>query len=421
MNIVARSPRLVQEDLAEDALRAGDLLLQGQYRIEQFLGAGGFGITYRARDCLDRGVVIKECFPNSICRRSDKLVRTRSRKLQTTFEAIVRDFGMEARRMARLVHPNIVGVHQVFEENGTAYMALDMVPGRNLLDIVESDPEALSPDDIQAVLRQLLDAVAYLHDRNILHRDISPDNVLIDPNGTAVLIDFGAAHELAARADALGTELHMVKDGYSPQEFYVQNGAHSPSSDLYSLAATFYHVITGQAPPDSQTRLAAIAANKPDPLEPIPARSGPYDRYFLQAIHRALEVFESDRLATARDWLQLIEESLRQAALVEQARQDTLIDETIEALTRETNAAIAKAIEAQAQKRQEEARAAEEKAKAEKARKLKRDAMTAKLEDPGDAAEEPHPSRPKRRRPGRPPRPEKPVDLATWTPETKQH
>lgn len=359
MNAVARSPRLVKDDIFSDTLRPGDLLLQGQYRIEQFLGAGGFGITYRARDCLDRGVVIKECFPNSICTRTNKTVRTRSQKLQSTFDAIVRDFGMEARRMAHLVHPNIVGVHQVFEDNGTAYMALDMVPGQNLLDIVEHYPDTLCPSDVQKILMQILDAVAYLHDRNILHRDISPDNILVDPDGNPVLIDFGAAHELAARSDAYGADLQAVKDGYSPQEFYVKGGGHGPYSDIYSLAATFYHVITGEAPPDGQTRLAMIAANQPDPLVPIPAGSLPYDRYFIEAIHRGLEVFPEDRLATARDWVTLIDETRRQAALAEEARNDALIDETIRAMTRETNQAIAEKLAAE-----EAARRAAEAAKA---------------------------------------------------------
>ena len=110
-----------------DDLRPGAELLRGQYRIEQFLNAGGFGITYLARDSLDRVVVVKECFPSTICCRSKSNVSARSKSHQRDFESIVRHFGQEARRLAKLQHPNIVGIHQVFEDNHTAYMALDYV------------------------------------------------------------------------------------------------------------------------------------------------------------------------------------------------------------------------------------------------------------------------------------------------------
>ena len=358
MEHIARAPRLTASEVDGETLRPGDLLMHGQYRIERYIGAGGFGITYRARDCLDRGVVIKECFPNAICTRENNVVRTRSNRLQPEFEALVREFGLEARRMARLAHPNIVGVHQVFEDNGTAYMALDLVPGRDLLEIVESDRDELSPDQIKDILKKLLSAIAYLHDRDILHRDISPDNVLVDQEGNPVLIDFGAAHETAARSSALKSALQMVKDGYSPQEFYLGTGDHGPFSDLYSLAATFYHVITGKMPADSQQRLAAVAQNKPDPLQPIPMGNSGYDRYFLEAIHRGLEIFPDDRMETARDWLRLIDEAQRQEALADEARRNMEINRTIKHLTVETNRAIAALIQAEIEA--EERRKAEE-------------------------------------------------------------
>ena len=125
-----------------DELKPGTKLMHGQYVIESFLNAGGFGITYLARDSLDRKVVIKECFPGAFCRRSRAVVQARSRAHQNELKSIVRLFVQEARSLAKLDHPNIVGVHQVFEDNDTAYMALDFVSGRDMLDIIETRTRA---------------------------------------------------------------------------------------------------------------------------------------------------------------------------------------------------------------------------------------------------------------------------------------
>ena len=117
----------VEDEAFADELKPGSTLMHGQYTIEGFLNAGGFGITYNARDSLDRRVVIKECFPGAFCRRSTALVTARSRAHQNELSSIVRLFVQEARSLAKLDHPHIVGVHQVFEENNTAYMALDFI------------------------------------------------------------------------------------------------------------------------------------------------------------------------------------------------------------------------------------------------------------------------------------------------------
>ena len=123
-----------------DELKPGTKLMLGQYTIEDFLAAGGFGITYLAKDSLDRRVVIKECFPGSFCRRQNHSVTPRSRAHQNELKSIVRMFSQEAMSLAKANHPNIVGVHQVFEENNTAYMALDYVHGRDLLEILQEEP-----------------------------------------------------------------------------------------------------------------------------------------------------------------------------------------------------------------------------------------------------------------------------------------
>ncbi len=326
-----------------DSLPNGTKLLHGQYEITQFLNAGGFGITYLAQDSLDRTVVIKECFPSSMCRRDAIDVRVRSRSHEQEFESIVRLFGQEARALAKLDHPNIVGVHQVFEDNNTAYMALDLVKGRDLLDIIDEEPERLGPAEIKIMLVKILDAVAYIHNAGVLHRDISPDNILLAENGEPVLIDFGAAREEATRKSRVLTAQNTVKDGYSPQEFYISGSKQSNASDLYALAATFYHLITGEAPPISQVRLAAVAEDRKDPFVPLSGRFNQYDRFFLSALDRALEVFPKDRIQSAEDWLTEIDADRRRKMAQSKAQTDEKMQASIQKLVQETNRQVQEA------------------------------------------------------------------------------
>ncbi len=295
------------EDDFVDELKPGTELLHGQYIIEEFLNSGGFGITYLAKDSLDRRVVIKECFPNTLCRRSYARVGARSRAHQAEFKSVIDLFVQEAKSLAKLDHPNIVGVHQVFEDNDTAYMALDYIEGFDLLETLEDGGERLPPAEINKILRKILGAVDYLHGQNILHRDISPDNILIDKKTSEpLLIDFGAAREEVSKASRVLSALRVVKDGYSPQEFYVNGSKQGPSSDLYALAASFYHLITGDMPTDSQTRLAALASDEDDPYVPLAGRIEGYDEAFLAAIDKALKVLPKDRIQTAKEWMEMI-------------------------------------------------------------------------------------------------------------------
>jgi serine/threonine protein kinase len=296
----------VDPDAFADDLKPGTQLLGGHYTIIGFLNSGGFGITYLAKDSLDRTVVIKECFPNALCRRSTSLVRARSRKHQGDFRSFVESFMVEAKSLARLVHPNIVGVHQVFEDNDTAYMAIDYIEGRDLHDILDSTDQAFTPDQIVTMLKRMLSAVEFIHQVGILHRDISPDNILVDKTTNPILIDFGAASEQVVRATRVLTGRRVIKEGYSPQEFYLTGAEQSPASDLYSLGATFYHVITGQTPPESQRRLARVAEGESDPYQTLAGRYQGYPPGFLEAIDKAVRVMPKDRVQSAGDWLDWI-------------------------------------------------------------------------------------------------------------------
>jgi serine/threonine protein kinase len=312
------SVRKLKDDIdieeVSDHLQPGDSLLQGQFTIESFLNSGGFGITYTARDSLDRKVVIKECFPNTFCQRTRAIVRARSREHQADFQSIVKLFVQEAKSLSRLKHPNIVGVHQVFEDNHTAYMALDFVDGRDLHDTLSDPNHGLKPTEIKSILIQLLEAVSFMHSQKMLHRDISPDNILLDANNKPILIDFGAARQQMPKSERAMSAFRVVKDGYSPQEFYLAGSPQYPCSDLYALAATFYHLIAGEAPPNSQARLAAIAGSEADPCLPLSQKATGYDKSFLDAIDAALRVLPKDRIQEASEWLALIRDDAAKPA-----------------------------------------------------------------------------------------------------------
>ena len=350
-----------------DELKPGTTLLRGQYTIERFLNYGGFGLTYLARDSLDSTVVIKECFPSSLCGRSDQVVRARSRSHQDEFKSIVRLFVQEARRLAKVRHPNIVGVHQVFEDNETAYMALDYVDGHDLLDLIESDQERLSPKRVQDMLKQLLQAIGFVHDNRLLHRDISPDNILLDKRGMPVLIDFGAARERATRVSRALSALQVVKDGYSPQEFYIAGVSQGPPSDLYALGATFHHLISGEIPPVSQLRLSAIAAREPDPYQPLAGRIHGYPAEFLASIDKAMQIFPKDRHETAQAWLKEIDVDTRREAALVRAEWSAKTERLISELVSETNRAV---LEARRQQERTFAQAPETPAPAKKEKKV---------------------------------------------------
>ena len=319
-----------------DALPPDTLLHDGKFRIDQQIGAGGFGITYLAEDTgLERTVVIKECFADGYCRRNGSHVYVEAAGFAETFRQIVGMFLREARSIAMLRHPNIVSVHQVFEENGTAYMVLNLIEGRDLADIIELGDEELSPDQIHGILVKLLDAIDLVHSNGLLHRDISPDNVLLDKWGSPILIDFGAVREDASKTTRSGSSMLVVKDGYSPLEFYSTGAAQRANSDLYALGATLYHLISGQAPVDAETRFGAIASGASDPCQPLAGRFPAYDPVVLETIDAAMQLDPDARLQTARFWLDRIEAEQKKERVVKMPLAVPLKE--IHALVEETN------------------------------------------------------------------------------------
>lgn len=296
-------------DHAEDAkdvsefLPVGTKLLNGTYEITSHLGAGGFGLTYLADDQIGRKVVIKECFPASFCHRDGLAVRAQTKPQQENFEKLIKNFVNEARQLAKLKHPNVVPVLHFFEENDTAYMSLEYIKGDDLAQRVQAGGEPMRPERIIDIANGMLRALDYIHSRGILHRDIAPDNVIMNDADQPVLIDFGASRNETAQAVTrlLSQQLRAVKDGYSPQEFYMPGRQHTPASDLYSLAATIYTMITGRIPADAYNRLVELSKKEPDPLRPLSANVEGYPRPFLEAMDKALSLLPADRPQSAEE------------------------------------------------------------------------------------------------------------------------
>lgn len=295
-------------------LPVGAELSQGMYRVTGRIAAGGFGITYEARDNLDRKVAIKECFPAGLALRAgDFTVSAASASTAEPFETARNLFLREARTLATLRHPNIVHVQTLFEENGTAYMAMDYIDGRDLQHVITHEPEILTPAYVMELTRALLAAMDYLHrdapergKERLLHRDIKPANIRIDQLDTPVVIDFGAARqETKNRSRAAGT-FRVVSDGYSPNEFYVAGTEQGPASDLYSLAATLHHCIAGVAPAPADERAQKVSNGEEDPYQPIAGRFPSHDPRLLALIDRALSRPLRDRPADASAWFAAI-------------------------------------------------------------------------------------------------------------------
>jgi WD40 repeat protein len=223
-------------------------VLQGRYRIVSLLGQGGMGAVYRAWDTrLNIPVALKEMTPQP--------------GLDTgTLSALRRQFEQEAQVLARLNHAHLVGVSDFFEEGGNAYLVMDFVQGESLAERIEREG-ALSEAEVLAWADQLLDALDYCHGQGVIHRDIKPQNVIVRPDGRAMLVDFGLVKLWNVTDPRTRTVMRgMGTPEYAPPEQYgTQPGHTDPRSDLYGLAATLYHALTGQAPLAATDRMAALA------------------------------------------------------------------------------------------------------------------------------------------------------------------
>ena len=244
-----------------NALKTNAVLQNGKYRIEGVLGQGGFGITYLASQvALNRKVTIKEFFMKELCNRDEQTsqVSVPSMGSVDTVARFRAKFVKEAQTIAALNNPHIIHIHDIFEENGTAYYVMDYLSGGSLSGLVQRNG-VLAEATALGYIRQVADALSYIHARNINHLDIKPSNVLIDGNGNAVVIDFG----LSKRYDETGSQTSTtpvgISHGFAPLEQYQPGGVStfSPTTDIYSLGATLYKLLSGQTPPNATALLDA--------------------------------------------------------------------------------------------------------------------------------------------------------------------
>ena len=228
-------------------LQNNTTLQGGKYRIERVLGQGGFGITYLAvQTSLERNVAIKEFFMKDFCSRDNTMLTTGSTKL---VEQCRKKFVKEARNLARLSHPNIIGVIDIFEENDTVYYVMPYLTGGSLEDYVKKHG-TLSESESMKYVRQIASALKYMHEeQHICHYDVKPANILLDNKGNAVLIDFGISKNYDASGHETTTTPIGMSEGYAPIEQYQQNVEEfSPVSDVYALGATLYFLLHGKRP-----------------------------------------------------------------------------------------------------------------------------------------------------------------------------
>ncbi len=220
------------------------------YVIKEVLGQGGFGITYKAFDePLNTDVAIKEYFPSSLAMRGDSWsAQAQSSNKDADYAKGLKRFQREMQALSQFKHHGILRVRTLFEANNTAYAVLDFEEGQTLSTWVRKQKRAPTQEVLDGLVRPILDALETVHDKGILHRDISPGNIMVRPDGSPVLIDFGSARQYTADAGQLTTSI-IVTHGFSPPEQYRHEpGRQGPPSDLYSLAATFYYLVTGDAP-----------------------------------------------------------------------------------------------------------------------------------------------------------------------------
>ncbi|MCR4921598.1 MAG: SUMF1/EgtB/PvdO family nonheme iron enzyme [Bacteroidaceae bacterium] len=238
-------------------LQLGQLLQGGKYRIERVLGQGGYGITYLAEQvALGRQVAIKEFFMRELCGRDagTSHVTMGMGAGRETVRRFREKFLKEARNIASLDHPGIVRIHDVFEENGTAYYVMEYLRGGSLKELSEGRP--LNDQRATMLIRKVADALAYIHDRNMLHLDVKPANILLKDADTPVLIDFGISKHYDAWGEQTTTLQAGISKGYAPMEQYRQEiHTFSPSTDIYSLGATMYTLLTGKIPPEASCLL----------------------------------------------------------------------------------------------------------------------------------------------------------------------
>ena len=288
-------------------LKHGAVLQGGKYRIEKLLGQGGFGITYLAvQTGLNRKVAIKEFFMKEHCNRDADTSRVSvpsvgSRELVAKFR---NKFLKEAGTIAALDNPYVVRIHDVFEENGTAYYVMEYLGDDNLAKRISAS--GMPHEEAVVYVRQIAEALSYIHSLNILHLDVKPSNVLFRHGTEVVIIDFGISkHYDGENGGQTSTSAGCVSEGYSPMEQYEADGVSSftAATDIYSLGATLYHLLCGRRP----AKASVILNDGLDFPESIP-------QTYRDFIKKAMQPRRKDRPQSMTEFLDLLDEAYMQAS-----------------------------------------------------------------------------------------------------------
>lgn len=260
-------------------------MLQNRYRIVALLGQGGMGAVYKAWDTrLNVPVALKEMIPQPGLE-AEELSDLREQ------------FHQEASILARLNHPNLVRVSDFFDEGGNTHLVMAFVEGESLAEYIARTGQ-VAEEQVLTWGEQLLDALAYCHGQGILHRDIKPQNVILQPHGQPVLVDFGLVKLWDPSDPRTRTVVHaMGTPQYAPPEQYDAELGHTdPRSDLYSLGATLYHALTGQSPPTATMRIV-----NPTSLVPVRQVNPTVSPRTETALLRTLELRPGERFQNARE------------------------------------------------------------------------------------------------------------------------
>ena len=282
------------------ALKAGSIL-NGRYTVGRVLGQGGFGITYIAQDYYQAGqcVAIKEYFPSEFAGREGNTsnVIVHSVDQQENYDYGKEKFLEEAKTLAAFNgDEHIVRIYSYFEENNTAYFTMEYVEGLALDKYMAQQGGRLSCEEADRLILPLMDSLGKIHAKGIVHRDIAPDNIIITKDGTAKLIDFGAArYSTGEKSKSLDV---ILKHGFAPKEQYLRRGRQGPFTDVYALAATYYYAITGKVPPEAIERIDEDSLIPPSSLGiRIPEKTE-------DALFKAMEINAADRYQNMGEFYQ---------------------------------------------------------------------------------------------------------------------
>jgi serine/threonine protein kinase len=223
--------------------------LVAEYRILKVLGQGGFGTTYLAEDLsLCKQFALKEFTPHHLVgRQGSHLVVHSATDLEGLYAKSLKQFLSEGQHLGRLSHPNVVHVSRYLEANNTGYLVMDFEKGRSLRSLICDRKASMTESEIRPIVRALADGLAQMHRRQLIHRDVKPDNIIIRDDGEPVLIDFGAAVDFGgATSDYFDV---VVTPGYAPPEQYDPRGRQGAWTDIYAFGATLYELVGGEPPP----------------------------------------------------------------------------------------------------------------------------------------------------------------------------